>query len=313
MAIPAYPVILTQADWNKKKGIMAKLNVRETGLGALMADCERQYKAVAWDKLDVRKALAGGVTGAKAQEGYMAAYNEFTKKVKPLATKVGELQTKAGATETTFRNTKTIPSSTTAHVGKIKEAAKLFEAQLLTVKAELDAFEKASALPTVEDSVGAEWFLKLNRVKFYTNARVLAWTTNADLALSAADGKVNSELKQIQTDAKAELAVFKDRVTKLNALKSKRLEKKAGIKQAATLWREASDAFLVMKPGIQGIVRSWAVTQNSLVGKDGRSKIEAWEHEHANAMALHKEVERILHQEEVLINPLDEHIDQIAR
>jgi hypothetical protein len=311
MAIPPYPVILTQSDWNKKKGLFAKA-AGETGLGALMTECERQYKAVAWAKLDVRKALAGGATGGQAQQGYAEAYNEFTKKVKPLAAKVGELETKAIAAETKFRNTKTIPSSSTAHVTKVKEAAKLFEAQLLTVKAELDAFEKASALPTVEDSVGTEWFLKLNRIKFYTNTRVLAWTTNADLAISADDGKVNSELKQIQADAKAELAVFKDRVTKLNALKSKRLEKKAGIKQAATLWREASDAFLVMKPGIQGIVRSWAVTQNSLVGKDGRSKIEAWEHQHANAMALHKEVERILHQEEVLINPLDEHIDQIA-
>jgi hypothetical protein len=312
MAIPPYPVILTQADWNKKKGLFAKA-AGETGLGALMTECERQYKAVAWTKLDVRKALAGGATGAQAQEGYMEAYNEFTKKVKPLATKVTELQTKAGVTETKFRNTKTIPSSSTAHVTKVKEAAKLFSAQLLTVKAELDAFQTAAAHPTVEDSVGTDWFLKLNRIKFYTNARVLAWTSNAELPISAEDGKVNSELKQIQTDAKAELAVFKDRVAKLNALKTKRLEKKAGIKQAATLWREASDAFLVMKPGIQGIVRSWAVTQNNLVGRDGRAKIETWERQHANAMALHKEVERILHQEEVLINPLDEHIDEIAR
>lgn len=310
MAIPQYPIILTQADWNKKKGLFAK--AKETGLGALMTECERQYKAVAWNKLDVRKALAGGATGLQANEGYMDAYNEFMKKVKPLATKVGELEAKATTTETTFRTSKLIPSSSTAHVTKVKEAAKLFEAQLLMVKSELDAFNKAAVLPTVEDSVGSDWFLKLGRVKFYTNARVLAWTTNAELAISAGDGQVNGELKNIQEDAKKELAVFKDRIAKLNALKSKRLEKKAGIKQAATLWREASDAFLVMKPGIQGIVRSWAVTQNQLAGKDGKAKIDAWEHQHASAMALHKEVESILHQEETLINPLDEHIDQIA-
>jgi len=309
MAIPAYPVILTQADWTKKKGLFAK--AKETGLGALMTECERQYKAVAWVKFDVSKALAGGATGDQARTGYMEAYNEFAKKVKPLADKVGDLNAKAIATETTFRNSKLIPSSSTAHVTKIKDASKLFEAQLLAVKGELDAFQKVTALPTVEDSVGSAWFANLNKVKFYTNARVLAWTTNADLAISAGDGKVNSELKGIQADAKAELAVFKDRVTKLNALKSKRLEKKAGIKQAATLWREASDAFLVMKPGIQGIVRSWAVTQNHLAGS--KEKITTWEQQHSAAMALHKEVEQILHHEEVLINPLDEHIDEIAR
>jgi len=259
----------------------------------------------------VRKALAGGATGAQANEGYMDAYNEFTKKVKPLATKVGELHAKAVTAETTFKSSKLIPTSSLAHVTKVKDAAKLFEAQLLTVKSELEAFNKAAALPTVEDSVGADWFNKLNRVKFYTNARVVAWTTNADLAISAGDGKVNSELKAIQADAKAELAVFKDRVAKLNALKTKRLEKKAGIKQAATLWREASDSFLVMKPGIQGIHRSWAVTQTQLAGK--KEKFTTWEEQHGSAMALHKEVERILHQEEMLINPLDEHIDEIAR
>jgi len=309
MAIPAYPVILTQADWTRKKGLFAK--AKETGLGALMTECERQYKAVAWAKFDVRKVLAGGATGNQAQEGYMDAYNEFTKKVKPLADKVGELNAKAITTENTFRNSKLIPSSSTAQVTKIKEASKLFEAQLLTVKVELEAFHTAAAMPKVEDSVGEDWFLKLNRIKFYTNARVLAWTTNADLGISAGDGKVNSELKGIQADAKAELAVFKDRVTKLNALKAKRLEKKAGIKQAATLWREASDAFLVMKPGIQGIVRSWAVTQSHLAGS--QQKMAAWEDQHKAAMALHKEVEQILHHEEVLINPLDEHIDEIAR
>src|SRR5260370_39807152 len=74
MAIPAYPVILTQADWTKKKGLFAK--AKETGLGALMTECERQYKAVAWAKFDVRKVLAGGATGTQAQEGYMDAYKE---------------------------------------------------------------------------------------------------------------------------------------------------------------------------------------------------------------------------------------------
>ena len=58
MAIPTYPVILTQADWNKKKGLFAKM-AGETGLGALMLQTETLYKAVDWNKFDVRKVLAG--------------------------------------------------------------------------------------------------------------------------------------------------------------------------------------------------------------------------------------------------------------
>src|SRR4030095_6768860 len=133
MAIPTYPVILTQADWNKKKGIFAKA-AGETGIGALMLQTETLYKAVDWNKFDVRKVLAGGATGSQAQNGYMDAYNEFAKKVKPLPDKIGDLEAKAGAVETTFRNSKTIPASSAAHVGKIKAAAKLFEAQALAVR-----------------------------------------------------------------------------------------------------------------------------------------------------------------------------------
>ena len=314
MAIPKYPPELTQAQWTRNKGLVAKASARDTGLGALMAQSETLYKAVDWDKFDVRKVLAGGATGAQAQEAYQAAYNEYAKKVKPLVAKVTELHNKSVIIEGQFKNSKTIPKTTTAYVTKIKDSSKLFAAQAETVKAELEAFQTAAAHPTVEDAVGMEWFLKLNRVNFYKNARVLAWTTNADLSLSAADNQPNSELKQLQTDAKEEINVFKDRVAKLNALKPKRFEKKSGIKQAATLWREASDAYLVMKPGLQGIIRTWSNTQSGFVrSHGGQERMNAWTREHAAAFQLHQEVERILHEQEPLINSLDEHIDNIAR
>jgi hypothetical protein len=306
MAIPTYPVILTQADWNKKKGLFAKM-AGETGLGALMLQTETLYKAVDWDKFDVRKVLAGGATGSQAQGGYMDAYNEFTKKVKPLADKIGELEAKAGTVETTFRNSKKIPASSAAHVTKIKTAAKLFEAQALAVKGELEAFNKAAALPTVEDSVGADWFNKLDRIKFYTNPQAIAWTTNKQLGLSAGDGKVNAKLTGIQADAKRELAAFKAAITQLKALKTQRLERKAAIKKAADAWHEAGDAFVVMKPGFMGIVRSWAVAQSDLAGS--REKMTAWEKKYPAAMALHKQVERLVHEAEVLVNAQEDFID----
>lgn len=312
MAIPKYPDILTQTNWNKNKGLFAKA-AGETGLGALMQQTETLYKDVDWNKFDVNKALAGGATGAAAQEAYQDAYNEFNKKVKPFAAKVAELQNKAAVTETKFKASRTIPSSSTAHVGRVKEAAKLLAAQGLAVRGELDAFEKAAASPTVEEAVGVEWFDNLNKIKFYRNAQVLAWTTNAELGLSANDNQPNRELTDLQQAAKKEIAAAKAGLAKLTALKTKRFDRKIGIKQAAAAWREVSDTFFVMKPGVQGLVRTWSVTQTVLVGKGGKAKVDAWEKQHPQAMALHKAVERILHEEEPLMNSLDEHIDSVAR
>jgi hypothetical protein len=314
MAIPKYPPELTQAQWNTNKGLIAKASAGATGLGPLMLQCEALYKAVAWNKFDVTKVLAGGATGEQAQEGYKAAYNEFAQKVTPLVKKVTELHNKSVTIEATFLKSKLIPKSTTAYVTKVKTTSQLFAAQAQAVRGELDAFLTAASHPMVEDAVGTDWFLKLNRITFFKNSQVVNWTTNADLGLSAADDKPNSELKEVQADAKKEIAIFKDRVTKLNALKTKRFEKKSGIKQAATLWREASDAFFVMKPGLQGIVRTWAVTQSNLVkGHGGQERMNTWTHAHAAAFQLHQAVERILHEQEPLLNSLDEHIDNIAR
>lgn len=49
---PTYPVILTQKDWDKKKGVIAKA-YGKTGIGAECAKLEAAYRAVDWSKLDI--------------------------------------------------------------------------------------------------------------------------------------------------------------------------------------------------------------------------------------------------------------------
>jgi hypothetical protein len=161
-----------------------------------MQQSETLYKAVAWDKPTSTRPCRAAPPAPRRSPGYMDGYNECTKKVKPLIAKVTELQNKAAVTETKFKATKTIPSSSTAHVGKVQEAAKLFAAQATMVRSELEAFNKASALPAVQDSVGSDWFVKLGRIKFYTNAQLLAWTTNADWALLSPFKRLMVELSK---------------------------------------------------------------------------------------------------------------------
>ncbi|MGH7042784.1 MAG: hypothetical protein ACREFY_11705 [Acetobacteraceae bacterium] len=47
---PDYPKILTKANWDKKKSLLAKA-AGETGVGAAMDTAQAAYDAVDWDKL----------------------------------------------------------------------------------------------------------------------------------------------------------------------------------------------------------------------------------------------------------------------
>src|SRR4051812_26928102 len=49
-ALPPYPAILTQADWSKKKGLVAKI-AAPTELGEKLKAVEAAYKEVPWQMI----------------------------------------------------------------------------------------------------------------------------------------------------------------------------------------------------------------------------------------------------------------------
>ncbi len=49
---PAYPAVLTKANWDKKKGTIAKM-AGATGVGAALDALKKAYDAVAWDKIEI--------------------------------------------------------------------------------------------------------------------------------------------------------------------------------------------------------------------------------------------------------------------
>lgn len=51
---PAYPAVLTKANWDKKKGTIAKM-AGATGVGAALDALKKAYDAVAWDKFEISK------------------------------------------------------------------------------------------------------------------------------------------------------------------------------------------------------------------------------------------------------------------
>lgn len=308
MAVPKYPDILKESDWNKNKGNLAKL-AGETGVGAQMKVVAAKFADVDWGLFDVRTALKGGATADKAKQALVLAQGAYDKKVKPLITEIDKLAKKADEAQKKFKASKTIPKSSAEHAAKVVTAAKLFSAQAKAVNGEFDAFEKVMDAATVEDAVGTAWFENLGRVSFFRNGDVLKWCQTLELAISADDGLVDSEVQSTLADAYKETQLFKTAVAKLMAARDKRFEKRAAIKNVAKIWRDASDSFFVMKPGIMGLHRAVAVRQNELAGS--KEKYEIWAKAHKDALNLHKKVERILFDEEPKLNALDEYIDRI--
>ena len=51
MQIPTYPKKLLKSEWDKNKGIIAKVRHGETGVGAAMEKLKAAYDAVGWVKL----------------------------------------------------------------------------------------------------------------------------------------------------------------------------------------------------------------------------------------------------------------------
>ena len=63
---PAYPAVLTKANWDKNKGVVAKM-AGATGVGDALSKLEAAYKAVDWKKFADRDQQAGPVQPAQAR------------------------------------------------------------------------------------------------------------------------------------------------------------------------------------------------------------------------------------------------------
>jgi len=131
MAAKTLPKILTPADWNSKKGVIAKMTT-ETGIGAALTKLGTAWGHVNWKAVDPLEGirLQAGKSGKPTTAAYNLAEplakNEFSHIV-AVRTELRAVNKLAGEIEIKWKNSKTIPSSSRVHVGNIKtESAKLF-------------------------------------------------------------------------------------------------------------------------------------------------------------------------------------------
>ncbi|MBK8834451.1 MAG: hypothetical protein IPO29_06180 [Anaerolineae bacterium] len=112
MPLPEIPVILTVADWNAKKGTIAKM-AGETGIGAALAKLKVEFDKVPWDVLDPDSAYrantkTGKGTLALAQKlGPIAISNQS--KLEPVRKQLQAIKTLTETIEKKWKASKIIP------------------------------------------------------------------------------------------------------------------------------------------------------------------------------------------------------------
>jgi len=144
MAIPTIPQILTKADWDREKGIIAKIpkiGIGETGIGAQMEKLKGTYNAVDWNKLDARTAFPRTPSDpAQVDEALKEAKAEYASKVEKVRAELRVLQNLAEKAAALFKSKTLVPKTSTEHAKKIATAADLMAVQLKSMDAELKSF-----------------------------------------------------------------------------------------------------------------------------------------------------------------------------
>ncbi|SOD94896.1 hypothetical protein [Caenispirillum bisanense] len=115
-----YPAVLTNKDWQKKKGPFAKM-AGKTGVGEALQACEKAWGAVDWSVFDaqqVRKKGPGAVVN-----GFKTAQAEYKKSVEGLRKALMAAIDAADKSAAAFKKNKLIPSSATKAAADISKMA----------------------------------------------------------------------------------------------------------------------------------------------------------------------------------------------
>jgi hypothetical protein len=140
-APPPIPPILTKANWDKNKGVFAKI-AGKTGIGEAMTAVDTAYKNVDWSKFNAKAQLSRVMRESEINNAVKVATKENSTTVEALRQKVTALKDLANTTKAAFEKKKTIPSSSTKHVASVAAAAQDFLMALKSNSSYFDAFMK---------------------------------------------------------------------------------------------------------------------------------------------------------------------------
>lgn len=113
---PAYPVELTKANWDKNKGLLAKM-AGFTGIGDSLTTLKAAYDKVGWDKIELpwvnNRPSQAEFTLAKLDAMVKIAVAEMNGSAANLRTAALATRDLAKKTEADFKKNKAIPSAST--------------------------------------------------------------------------------------------------------------------------------------------------------------------------------------------------------
>lgn len=116
-----YPAVLTNKDWQKKKGPFAKM-AGKTGVGEALQACEKAWGAVDWSVFDAQQVRK---KGGDVRKGLKAAEAEYKKSVEGLRKALLAAIAAADKAVAAFKKNKLIPSSAGKAAADISKTAQL--------------------------------------------------------------------------------------------------------------------------------------------------------------------------------------------
>jgi hypothetical protein len=119
------PPILTKSNWDKQKGIIAKIGVGKTGIGEQMEVVKKTFTVVNWHLLDAYTLFpeAKPAKPESVKASFKVAEAEYKNHVIPLENALEELQKRALKAHGIFLGKTLIPKSVTAQVQQIADQA----------------------------------------------------------------------------------------------------------------------------------------------------------------------------------------------
>lgn len=119
---PVWPMILTNADWQKKKGAFAKV-AGKSGVGEAMTAAEKAFKKIDWNIFVAQSILPAQRDQDVIVARKAASITAFKTTVEPTRVQLKKLRDVATKTAGDWKKSKLIPSSATKHVQDVAKAA----------------------------------------------------------------------------------------------------------------------------------------------------------------------------------------------
>ncbi len=317
MDVPQIPPILTEANWNKNKGAIAKA-AGKTGLGALLKELASAHNRVDWEALDLDEALPEQASAQAAAEALAVAKRQVQTNLPLLLNKIEAVEDQARLTQAKFAKQKLIPAATTKHVGKLADAAKQFTADVKAVEDEYEKLEKAVAVrfkqakdakankkPAVKEVAGEKWFAGLAKITLHREAAVVRWALNSDIAASADDALFRLDRRFDPRTAQArfetQLKKFRVSLEQVKALQDRPLERKEAVIKLQIGSRALSDAVDICLQSVEAPLLALKSVQQK-----NKDVYEAWSTAHPDVLRQTEQALAVLEKQKTLVDALEQ-------